>query len=287
MTPPTRLAGGAGHERAGGRVHERLELVREAGHRAADADAADVRAAAHAVDPAALGHVALDDRAPAAELDQALGLAVLGGELALLVVAAAVAALVHGRAEEPLGPQRLVERDHRRGARGLVEQVEDGLGEVVRVGRAAGHADDRDARLRLPRPAEVVRHPHRAGRVARHGVDAAVGRAGADGEDGQRLGREPVEPLAGGHRLAGLGVVPEAAPVPLGLDLLVRDRALDDQHERLQLAALGLEEPLDEVVVAADRAVVEVDQRPVHGDLRAAPATPPARSPRCWAGWRR
>ena len=136
------------------------------------------------------------------------------------------------------------------------------------MGRAAGHADDRDARLRLPRPAEVVRHPHRAGGVARHGVDAAVGGAGADGEDGERLGREPIQPFAGGHRLAGLGVVPEAAPVALGLDLLVRDGALDDQHERLQLAALGLEEPLDEVVVAADRAVVEVDQRPVHGDLR-------------------
>src|SRR6478735_2430837 len=83
------LAGGPGDERAGRRVHERLELVREARHRAADADAPDVGAAAHAVDPAALGHVALHDRAPAAELDQALGLAVLRGEVALLVVAAA------------------------------------------------------------------------------------------------------------------------------------------------------------------------------------------------------
>ena len=84
------------------------------------------------------------------------------------------------------------------------------------------------------------------------------------------LRREPVEPLAGGHRLAGLGVVAEPAPVALRLDRLVRDRALDDQHERLQLAALGLEEPLDEVVGAADRAVLEVDQRPVHRDLRQA-----------------
>src|SRR5690349_7718472 len=82
------LAGGSGHERAGRGVHERLELVREARHRAADADAADVGAAAHAVDPAALGHVALDDGAPTAQLDQALRGAVLGGELALLVVAA-------------------------------------------------------------------------------------------------------------------------------------------------------------------------------------------------------
>src|SRR3954470_4284317 len=61
-------------------VHERHELVGEAGHRASDADAADVGAAADAVDPAALGDVALHDRAPATELDQALRRAVLGGE---------------------------------------------------------------------------------------------------------------------------------------------------------------------------------------------------------------
>src|SRR5919112_6217534 len=53
-------------------VHERHELVREAGHGAADADATDVRAAADAVDPAALGDVALHHRAPAAQLDDAL-----------------------------------------------------------------------------------------------------------------------------------------------------------------------------------------------------------------------
>ncbi len=85
-------------------------------------------------------------------------------------------------------------------------------------------------------------------------MDAAVGGAGADGEHDERLGGQPVEPLAGGHRLPGLGVVAEAAPVALGLDRLVRDRPLDDEHERLQLAALGLEEPLDERVGALVRA---------------------------------
>src|SRR2546421_12819693 len=101
-------AGGRRHRRARRLVHERHELVREAGHRAGDADAADVGAAAPAVDPAALGHVALDHRAPAAELDQALGRTVLGGEVAFLVVAGPVAALVDGGLEQPLGPQRLV-----------------------------------------------------------------------------------------------------------------------------------------------------------------------------------
>ena len=47
------------------------------------------------------GDVAVHDRPPAAELHDALGRAVLGGEIALLVVAGAVAALVHGLAEEP------------------------------------------------------------------------------------------------------------------------------------------------------------------------------------------
>src|SRR6516164_1811578 len=98
-------------------VHERHELVREARHRAGDADAAHVRAAAHPVDPAALGHIALDHRAPAAQLDQALGRAVLAGEVALLVVTGPVAAFVDGLAEEPGRPQLVVQRDDRRQTR--------------------------------------------------------------------------------------------------------------------------------------------------------------------------
>src|SRR6476620_4615954 len=93
---------GAGRDLAAGRlVHERHELVREARHGARDADAADVGTAADAVDPAPLRHVALHHRPPAAELYQALGGAVLRGELALLVVAGPVAALVDGRPEQP------------------------------------------------------------------------------------------------------------------------------------------------------------------------------------------
>src|SRR4051795_2584244 len=82
-------------------VHERHELVREARHRAGDADATDVRAPAHAVDPAAFRHVALHDRTPAADLHEAFRRAVLGREVALLVVAGAIAALVDGGPEEP------------------------------------------------------------------------------------------------------------------------------------------------------------------------------------------
>src|SRR4051794_11528543 len=97
-----------GHAAAGRGVHERHELVGEARHRAADADAAHVRAAADPRHPAALGDVAVDDRSPAADLDQALGRVVVVREVALLVVAGAVAALVHRLAEQPLRAQLLV-----------------------------------------------------------------------------------------------------------------------------------------------------------------------------------
>jgi hypothetical protein len=95
--------------------------------------------------------------------------------------------------------------------------------------------------------AEVVSHAHRPGRVAGHGVDPAVRGAGPDREHRQSLVRQPVEPLAGGHRLPGHRVVAEAAPVALVLECLVGDRPLDDEDERLQLAPVGLEELLQEV----------------------------------------
>ena len=209
-------------------VHERHVLVGEAGHRAGHADAAHVRAAAVAVDPAADRDVALDDRALAAELDQAAGVvAVLGREVALLGEAGAVAALAHGPPEQPLRPQRLVELRHRRQAGEVQRQVQQHLGHVVRLRRAAGDVDDRQAGRRLPVPAEVVGDAHRAGRVVLHRRDAAVGRAGPDRDDRRRLRREPVEPLAGRDRLAGLGVVADRRPVALAVDVLVRDRALD------------------------------------------------------------
>src|SRR4030081_2655391 len=103
----------AGDRSARRLVHERHELVRETGHRAADADAADIRAATYPVHPASLRHVAVDDRTPAPDLDEALRRVVVLGEVGLLVVARAVAALVHGLAEQPLRSELLVERDHR------------------------------------------------------------------------------------------------------------------------------------------------------------------------------
>src|SRR5207253_6364935 len=50
-------------------IHEGHEFIGEAGHRAADAYAADVRTSTDAAHPAALGNVALHYWSPAAELD--------------------------------------------------------------------------------------------------------------------------------------------------------------------------------------------------------------------------
>src|SRR3954451_1441720 len=90
---------------AGRLVHERHELVGEARHRAADADPTHVRAPADAGHPAALGGVAVDDRTPAADLHQALRRVVVLREVALLVVAGAVAPFVDRLAEQPRGAE--------------------------------------------------------------------------------------------------------------------------------------------------------------------------------------
>src|SRR5579862_6256660 len=69
-----------GNSRARGFIHERHELVREAGHCAADTDAANVGTAAHAVHPSAFGDVAVHYRSPAAQLDDAFRGTVLFGD---------------------------------------------------------------------------------------------------------------------------------------------------------------------------------------------------------------
>ena len=63
--------------------------------------------------PAALGDVAIDYRAPAAQLHDALGGSVLEGEISLLVVAGAVATFVDGLSEKPGGAKLVVKRNYR------------------------------------------------------------------------------------------------------------------------------------------------------------------------------
>src|SRR5579863_2547269 len=115
------------HLRPGWLIHKRHELVREAGHGAADADAADVGAAADSGHPSAFGNVAVHHRTPASELHDALGRAVHFGEVALLVVTGAITAFVDRFAEQPSRTQFIVERNHGREPGNLVEQVENGF----------------------------------------------------------------------------------------------------------------------------------------------------------------
>ena len=86
------------------------------------------------------------------------------------------------------------------------------------------------------------------GRIAGHGVDAAIGCARAGPDDRQRLGRETVDPLGCLDRLAGVRVGALRRPIALILDVFVRDRSFNDQHERVNLPAFGLIEVLHEIV---------------------------------------
>src|SRR5690242_1177021 len=95
-------------------IHKRHELIWEAGHGAADADAAHVGTAPDSGHPAAFGNVAVHHRPPASQLHNALWGSVHFGEIALLVVAGSITALVDRRAEQPSGPQLIVERNHGR-----------------------------------------------------------------------------------------------------------------------------------------------------------------------------
>src|SRR5271165_6283611 len=67
-------------------IHERHKLIREAGHCAADTDAAYIRAAADSGHPSALGHIAVHNRTPAAKLYDALWRAVRRCKIAAFVI---------------------------------------------------------------------------------------------------------------------------------------------------------------------------------------------------------
>ncbi len=132
-----------------------------------------------------------------------------------------------------------------------------------------------DAGLGFPVPAQIVGDAHRAGGITRHRVDATVCGAGSGGHDRRGLGCQPIEPFAGGDRLSGLLVVAETAPVAVVVEFLVGNRPLDDQHERFEFTPVGLAEPLEEVVGATFGPALEVDERPVHRDLRQTRQRPP------------
>ena len=252
-----------GEQGSGRLVHEGLELVRKSRHGAPDADAADIGAPADSSHPAALADVALHDRPPASQLDDAEGRAVRVTELTLFVVTTAIAALVHGPLEQPARPEHVIEGDRRGAPDILMEEIEQGLGEIVGLHRAARQADDGQPAGRTPGPAEIVRQAHGAGRVALHRMDAAVGGAGADGDDGPGPRRQAVDPVARRDRLPGGRIGPEGGPVALGLVGLVGDRALDHEDERAEGPACPAVEKLDELVAdfGGQKRIVQGDAR--------------------------
>ncbi len=189
--------------RAGRLVHKGHELVRESRHGAANTDPADIRASADAAHPATLGDVAVHHRTPAAELHKALGRSVLQREVALLVVAGAIATLMHGLAEQPGWPQLSSSGIIGRQACDLVEQVQHGLHEVVGLHRTSRHIDDGQSCFGPPSPAQVVSQAHASGGIAGHGVNAAISSACASADDRERLWSQTINPLAGGDGLSG------------------------------------------------------------------------------------
>src|SRR5919198_2535315 len=254
---------GSRKARPGGLVHERHEHVGKSGHGAADTDAAHIGASTDATHPAALGDVAVDHGAPASHLHQTFRGAVFDAEIVLLVVGSAVAAFMNRFAEQPGGAQLLIQWDHGRQTRRLIEQVEQGLHKVVGLHWTAWNVDDWQAGLGTPPPAQIVGQSHALRRIAGHGVNAAVSSAGPGADNGERFGRKPVDPLASSDRLAGVVVGALRGPVAFILDLFVWDRAFDYENERVEFAALGLVEVLHEIIahLVGEHRVVQVHLR--------------------------
>ena len=134
---------------------------------------------------------------------------------------------------------------------------------------------------RSPIPAQVVGQAHAAGRVPRHGVDAAVAAQVPAATTAQASGarRSIHSQVVIGWPVARS--TPDGGPVSLGLVGLVGDRALDHEEERAQPARRGAIPDLQELV-----AVLVSQHRVVEVDLGQARDGPRVRGPRGSAGSR-
>ena len=183
-------------------------------------------------------------RAAAAELvEQAAGAGALTeghrGLLVFVELHAGAAGLGEGL-EEGLGPLQIIEGDVAGTAGG---QRDQNLGNPVRVRRAAGDVDNRQAGLRLEVRAQesalvalVELQSGRTGRVRLHRRDAAPARAVADGDDDAGLRRHLGDPVL--HRAVGEHVHPAGSIGPLD------DRALENEDVHRPSAAGAVPEDL-------------------------------------------
>src|SRR5258705_7668227 len=183
----------------GWRLVERAELVGEAGHRTTDADTAGPHAATHVVDGAPHHDVAVDDRAPATDLDEALRIAIVLGKDPFLVKPGPRAALMDGVTEEPRRPAELVEGRQRTEPLEEQQNREHRLGEVVPLWCAPRDVDNRQAERAPVVLAKRIHDTHRAGRITLGGRDTAPRGAGPDGNRPCRPRRESVQPCRSWH----------------------------------------------------------------------------------------
>jgi hypothetical protein len=80
-------------------VHERHKFVGKAGHRATDTDPANIGTPTDTGHPTAFANNTLDNRPPTAQFDDALNIAIPGGEFRLLIVATPITPFMDGLAK--------------------------------------------------------------------------------------------------------------------------------------------------------------------------------------------
>ena len=233
---PVSLDCGGRQERTGWLVHERHELVGETRHGASNTDSPNVWTTANSAHPSSFAHIALDNRPPATQLHDAQRRTVFLAELSLLIEATAIAPFMDRIAEKPCGAQRVVQRNHGCAASGHVEQIKQRLHEVVRLHRTPRDANNGNARLRAPSPAQVIGEPHASGWVALHRMDSAIRCACSSSQYRPCFRRQPVDPVTRCYGLTGGLVGPKRCPISSLFVSLIRNGPLHHQDERSLLA---------------------------------------------------
>ena len=136
----------------------------------------------------------------------------------------------------------------------------------------------------FPLPSEIVGKPHAARRIPFHRMDAAVGRTRSRRHHCPSLGRQPIDPLTGRNRLAGLLVGAHRSPVTFFFIVLVRNRSFDHQNEGSQLAFGGKMKRLQKIVAILKGEERDCENAPWEStaSLRAQCLRCSAASPQSW-----
>src|SRR2546421_3159645 len=163
--------------------------------------------------------------------------------------------------EEPCRSPLVVQRNHRGHSCYLIEQIEEGLHEVVWLHGASGDIHDWDAGLGFPVPAQIVGDTHSTGGITLHGMDTTIGSAGSCCYHCQGLWCQAINPIRHRNRLVRYRVCAEGCPVAFGLDLLVWDRSFKYENKRVKFTPLCFIPPLHKVFapLVGDTLVMDVN----------------------------